>query len=205
MLAAPLRIALALDIGRLDGEGGKERAVGVDDGKSDPHRAVARFARKPHKARNRLDDLVDGRIVAHRAGLPVSRNRAENQPAIVLFDLVIAQAQPVDHPGPEIFDQDVACGHQLAGGIAAEPGLEIEHHRFLARIGTDERLGHAAQLASLRIVAQHIAAGRLDLDDLGAEQPQEMRSKRAAMTWLKSAIRTPARGWAKVLLLHLVH
>src|SRR5437870_419574 len=56
--------------------------------------------------------------------------------------------------------------------------LEIEHDRALVAVGVEKDVPHAG-MAERPGVAHHVAAGRLDLDHVGAEVGEDLRRVRA--------------------------
>jgi hypothetical protein len=102
----------------------------------------------------------------------------------------VVQTQALHHARPEILHQHVATRHQRARMRQIRGLLQVEHHGFLAGIHRDEGRGHAV-VAPVRAIAAHgiAARWRLDLDDLGAQQPQQVRGVRTChdMTEIRDA------------------
>ncbi len=73
-----------------------------------------------HHSRQALDDLVVGRRAFHRPLLAEARDRAIDELRIDRLELLVGQAEPGHHAGPEVLDQDV--GRSRPDG-AARPCL----------------------------------------------------------------------------------
>ncbi len=156
--------------------------------------ALAQRRQHPDRAEHAAHDVVDRRAGTQRAP---GRTGHVRQPAHHLHDFVqrqavlvrprqealvrhvdqvrvvrrqrgIVQPELLHQPGAEVLQHHVALAGQLAGGGAALIGGDVEHHAFLVAVEgpeqADARSGQAARL---------VAAGRLDLDDLGAEVGQD--------------------------------
>ena len=83
--------------------------------------------------------------------------------------------------------------------------LEIQYHRLLAGIHGDERRRHAVVAAVGAVVAHGVAdARRLDLDDLGAEQAQQVRRVRSRHHMAEIDDPDPVQGAAHAAALHCI-
>ena len=90
-----------------------------------------------HHSAGRLDDIVDGRPVARRAGLAIAGDGTIDQ---VRVDRLRRFMTKPDRPLPRagIFEQYVAARDQLAGGFERLRLFEIEADGFLAGVHRDE-------------------------------------------------------------------
>ncbi|MNY49082.1 hypothetical protein D3C86_1844750 [compost metagenome] len=50
----------------------------------------------------------------------------------------MAKAEPLHHAGPEVLDQHIGAGHELAEHLLAARVLEVERDRALARVLGEE-------------------------------------------------------------------
>src|SRR5262249_58107277 len=83
---------------------------------------------------------------------------------------LVAEAQSSDCAGAKILQQAVRPGDELAEDSAATLVFEVEHHAALIRVHPEVDRSLAAHRAVP--VTHHVAARRLNLDDLGAEVSQ---------------------------------
>ena len=153
------------DVG--DGNAGALRAA--------PRRAVG-LSRDAHHPAHALDHEVVTRALAIGAGLAESGQRAIDEAAVLLAQVLVAEAVARKVAVLVVFDQDVAAPRELArDGLAWRPG-DIQRDRFLAAVSRSEIRGILG-LAPLPILdpgrtkgPRIIAASRpLDLDDFGTQ------------------------------------
>ena len=149
---------------------------GVGDGGS-------RDRRRPFGPRRAHAQVpADGQVVEVVAGplrpwplLAVPAGRAVDDPGVPGLDHVVADAQPVDHPGPEALDDDVGPVGQGQEGLPPAVVLEVDQdaaHAAVAAVGEEPRvgrshvrLGHGAHLDDQRaIVGQQARAARRRAD-----------------------------------------
>ena len=84
---------------------------------------------------------------------------------------VVAEAQSLERAGAHRLDHDMGVSDEVLVRLDARVGLEVEHDRALApadvqveqRVALDDRPRHLSDV---------VAAGRFDLDDVGAEVGQ---------------------------------
>jgi hypothetical protein len=159
----------------------RQSADGVGDGIADPQRRARGVAGDAHDAGEALHDLVIGRIVPQRSVLPEAGNGAVDEAGLQLAQRVIAEPEPLHHSRPEILDDDIGGAQQAAEHLLAGLALEIDGDRTLAGVLGEERRPHQ-RLVEGGIgaeLAREIAhAGRLHLDDLGAQQRELIGSER---------------------------
>src|SRR5882757_1743781 len=80
--------------------------------------------------------------------------------------------------GPHVADEDIGAGDQPKQGGVPVRLLEIEDDRALVAVEVDELARHAGMAAAFGHGAQEIAAGRLNLDDVGAVVGERSRADR---------------------------
>ena len=90
--------------------------------------------------------------------LPVAGQRDVDQPGTVLGQSRIADTETVGDAGPVVLDHHVGVADQLQRPFQAVARLEVERDRALPSVPRRE-----GGMGSRRV-----AAGRLDLDDVGA-------------------------------------
>ena len=110
-----------------------------------PRRAVGHFVHHHHAAEG-LDQAVDRGPLAVGAGLAEARDRAIDDLGIDLLDVLVAEAQPLDHAGTEALDDDVGFGGDLLHHSDAVGRFQIDGEAALAAIEGD-RVGAMIALA----------------------------------------------------------
>ncbi len=132
-----------------------------------------------HALRN---DVVRGPIrVRARAGARISEaaNRGIDQGGIDFAQPLVADSRAIHHAGIRILDERVRGFHQPENRFAAGVALDVEHDAALVAIDAGEISAVVAAFAigGMRSEASaHVAAGRLDLDNVGAEVRQQHRA-----------------------------
>src|SRR5262249_47484623 len=99
------------------------------------------------------------------------RQPAVDQARVDRSHPVVVDAEPRGDGRPEIVDEHVRDLDHSAQDPDAVGVLEVEAHAVLVAVDTEERAALPRERG--RVVAQVVALGRLDLDDLGAEIPKE--------------------------------
>src|SRR6266568_291689 len=93
------------------------------------------------------------------------------------MDLLPAEAEPVEHAGPEILHDDVALPQQVDEHLLALGGLHVDRDRALVAVEHREiqavGVRHVAQLPTRRV-----ALRVLELDDVGAHPGEQLRAGR---------------------------
>jgi hypothetical protein len=88
-----------------------------------------------------------------------------------------AETEPLDHPGPEILDEDVGAFAQPEQRAAPGRGLEVHRDRALVAVVVEERCREP--VAPLRRGAGRITPlERLDLDHVGTLVAEDHRRQR---------------------------
>jgi hypothetical protein len=114
-----------------------------------------------------VGDAVAGEV-AVRAGGAVAGDGAEHDLRVELAQHVVAEAELFEGAGAHGLDDGVGAGDQVLVDGEALVGLEVEGDGAFAAVGVevqqrdalDDRPGHLADV---------VALGRLDLDDVGTE------------------------------------
>src|SRR6185369_7508305 len=151
----------------------------------DEHRALQRLLRVVLVAQVRelvatrgVHDRGVGRTLARRTLLAVARNRAIDQPRILLVQRRRIEAEALHYAGTKILDQDVALLGEVVDELARLGLLQVEAEALLAAV---ENSVVRAETVAHRLAAAHVVAfGRLDLDDFRArvgEQPRAVRAR----------------------------
>ena len=124
--------------------------------------------------------------VAVRAVLAVAGDRAVDEGRVRLAQHVEADAELVEHAGPEALDQHVGRLGQLEQGLAAPLLLQVEADRALVAVQreVDRRAGAERRVLLGAVVGRRPAhvvalAGVLDLDHVGAEVGEQQRAEAA--------------------------
>ena len=161
-----------------------QRARGQRDvrhGHGRQRRRAAFIAAEAQHAGHRLRADVVGGALRDRPRLPERRQRAEHDARRADLDRLVAQSQPVHHPGTERVDDHVAGFGQLHEDLAAFVAFEVERHRELATLGVAEIRGVAADLRAE--LAGRLAFVAFDLDHfravVGHREPDPRAGKEA--------------------------
>ena len=123
--------------------------------------------------RHHLHDLVERRAMLVGAG---QKSLVAGDDQMRMFAAQFLGAEPllVEQAVAKILQKHVGAGEQPVHGLAILGLGEVEHDAALAAVEQrEERRSHAAEAAGL------VAAGRLDLDDLGAQLRQDHAAGRA--------------------------
>ena len=92
------------------------------------------------------------------------------------FEHVPGEAEIPQHILPEVLHDDVGLLHELQEDLASSFALEVERHAALVDVQHEERVA-AAGWGNV-MAPQNLAAGRLDLDDIGALCGQQQAAVR---------------------------
>ena len=175
-------LTLAGPLAREEGrEQGRDHAVGaglVGNDRRQETRLAGDDALQSGETRARLDDVVVGRLGAHRARGAIAVGRDIDEPRIGLLERLVFDAEASCRIGPVIVHQHVGGLGQLEQRLAAGVLLEVEHDRALGAIAAEIE-GRHARIARRPEHARGVAFGRLDLDHVGAEIAELLRRPRA--------------------------
>ena len=170
-------------------------------------RVVRAGAGDRHQPGFALRDLVVPGAAALRAVVPEAGDGQHDQPRVQLVQRGEPETQPVEHPGAEVLHQYVRAADQLEQGLTIVVVLQVEGDGLLVAVGGQEvrrlRAGAVVRSRGLdegrpppaRVVAH---AGRLDLDDPGAQVAEHHRGVRARQgsgQVDRRACRTAGRPW----------
>ena len=114
-----------------------------------------------------LQDRVHRRTFGERARLAEARDRQIDDARFALGDRGVAEAQAIDHAGPEALQEHVGTVDQAPQDGAAILLLQVERDGALAEVG-GQRIGALVAIHHAEIACPVADAGRLDLDDVGA-------------------------------------
>jgi len=167
-------------------KGAEQAGDGVRRAAADLGRVVRVGAGHAHPAPHGLGHDVEGRPVhvGALAAAPVAEaaDRGVDQARIDGRQGLIAQAHPVHHAGAEVLHHRVGAGDQLAQQLPALGLLQVDDDAALVAVAG----GEEAAVLVLGVVgavraalAEEVAAGRLDLDHLGAMIGQQLGAERA--------------------------
>ena len=142
-------------------------------------RRPAGFAVDAQRAGQGLQDDVEGRPVAQRAGHAEARDRAVDQPRIDRGQRFIAQAEAIHDAGAIVFDQDVAFGREILDQRHAGLGLQIDDDALLAAVHAQKIVALVRRGTAETDGFRRRVSGRLDLQHLRAEIGQRERGRRS--------------------------
>ena len=141
----------------------------------DPDRRVFGDGAEPVLRRLRLHEAgphVIGESVAWhvlvRAGHAVTRDRAEDDARIDLAQSLVAESTTLEPSGTHRFDDRVGIPHEVEVRVDAFRRAQVEHDRSLAAADVEVHQRHAFHDRPGHL-ADVVALGRFDLDDLSAE------------------------------------
>ena len=140
-------------------------------------RAIGRAGDVAQSA-HRLADDAEARAFAIRAGLPVAGNADHDHAGIDGGEGFVGEAPVLERAGAEVLDHDVRAFHQRARDRLAVRLPQVDGDRSLvARLHVPPQRRAVLHVAP---IAQRVAgAGRLELDDVGAELGQDLGAERA--------------------------
>src|SRR5262245_17015090 len=162
--------------GVADAERGEDAGREVEERDAGPDRRAAGLARDRHDSAECLHErLVAGAVLA-RSGAPERRDRAIDEARVERGQRVVAQAEALHRPRPEILDEDVGALDQIAEDLGALRRLQIERQVSLVAVDHEvrRRLPALVGRPGTRLVAR---ARVFHLDDVGAHVGQEHAAK----------------------------
>ena len=122
--------------------------------------------------------------VAVRPVLAVAGDRAVDEPRVLLAQALVSDAEAIEHPGPERFEQHVrARATSVSSTSLPLGGLEIDPDRALAAVQRQEQRAPGARLGAL-VIGRRPAdivpePGVLDLDHVRAVVGEQQRAEPA--------------------------
>ena len=139
------------------------------------HRRPGRIARCAHDAGQGLNNGVKRGVGAVRAGLAIARARRVNNARVDPLQVLIAQPQLVHGPGGKVLDDNIGVCHKLFEQFFAAFGFEIERDALFIRVEHHKGITLLFGVRNGKNTACALTVGtRLDLNDLGTEQPQHL-------------------------------
>jgi hypothetical protein len=168
-------------------EGGQDRPEGVGAREhvgrlkiSGPRRRVGLLL-QVHDAGHRVDDVVEGRLVAQGPALAEAGDGAVHEVGLHRRERGVVASELRDDAGQEILDDDVGGPRQVEQDLARLRMREVEREARLARVDPDEVRGLVSPsrfhlgVAAPRVVA---FARALDLDHARAQVGEQSRAIR---------------------------
>jgi hypothetical protein len=165
---------LRADVGREQPVGGEQRAADVGHGHARLDRLFARIAGHAHHAGHGLGHEVEPRPAGPGAALAEAGDAHVDDLRVDLADGLVVDLQPLHHAGAVVLDDHVGRAGQLVEEFAALVAFQVERERALVAVHVQE--AHAVRALHLEphgaacLVA---GAGRLHLDDIGAQVGQQ--------------------------------
>jgi hypothetical protein len=101
---------------------------------------------------------------------------AVDDAGVQLPDDIVTEAQPLDCAGRHVFDGDVGLLQQLLDDLEPARRFEIESDRFFVGVELVEIPGIVVGLPGPQSPARIAGFGVLDLDDLGTEPSERLRT-----------------------------
>ena len=172
-LAAPRHAAQQRD----DRKGAVQAGAEIRHRHAALHRRAVGLAGHAHDAAHRLHRDVEAALARARSRLAEGRDRAIDELGLLGPERLPAKTQAIHDAGTVVLDHDVGGQDQPARRRLVRGVLEVEHDRALVAVERGEVLAEAR--ADRRPLAQHVALGRLDLDDLGAHVGQQQAAERS--------------------------
>ena len=135
-----------------------------------------------HLAARRHVQQVAGQVIPPRAGLAERGQRAHDQPRVLLAQRLVIEPQGRQEAWPEGFQNDVRRRRQTPEKLAPVRRFQIERDAAFGRVVVPERQ------TALRVrdvveewpdMAAWLAAGRFDLDHIGAEIAEQLAAELA--------------------------
>ena len=121
------------------------------------------------------DGIVAGKAT-ERPLRTEARDLAVDQPRKALLEHVVADAPALHGAGLEVLDQHISAVEQLQQHRAPFRLAKIEPHRALVAVDAD-KVGSVVTNERRAPVANLVALWRLELDDIGAVIPEQLRGE----------------------------
>ena len=165
--------ALALDVRGQDGGGRVDAGAGVADGGAAADGLAIGKAGHAHHAAGGLGDHVEALVLAVRAGEPEALDTRHDDPWIGRAQALVVEAELLHQAGREVLDHDVGLLDHLQEERPAVGVFQVDRHAALVRVEDQEE--HRVEPRHFRpVAARLLAAGRLDLEHVGAQPAEEL-------------------------------
>ena len=161
---------------REDTDGREEARAEIRQRHARLHRRAAAIARDRHDPRHALRNEIEAALRPIGSGLSVSRYRRVDEPRVDGRQRLVIEAERRDHAGPVILDEDVARARDPLQRVASFRRFEVDDGAALPAVDGVE--AGTLEADSPGHLTRRITAGRLDLDDVGAEVREEHRAVR---------------------------
>jgi hypothetical protein len=162
-----------------------DHAEGVQAGCAirEVQRGVARHVRTRPQARlgdrdGRLDQVVEGARRRIAAALAEAEGADIDDARVQLSHRFVVEPEPLHRLRPDVVDQGIGALRELQQRLLAGRLLQVEHDAALVAVQVEEQRAGARATAGAG-GAQHVAAGRLDLDHVGTEVRQHLGRRRS--------------------------
>ena len=151
----------------------------VGDRRAEEQRRIVTAARQPHRAGERLHQVVLPGARGIRTGAPVAGRGCIDEPRVARAECVVAQAGAVHHAGAEVLHDHVGEIHQLEDSLEVAWILEVDLHTALVAVEGEEGIGLAVRACGEDAPLPHpLAVLLLELDHVGAEVAQDLGCER---------------------------
>src|SRR5207245_1804729 len=145
------------------------------------------------EAAHRLSEHVLAALVTIGAGGAVPAAEGVDQARVDRAQVVVAEAEPLHHAGPEVVHQNVGLAGEPIDRLTTERRADVDRDAALVAIQAPEHGTLAARV--FHVHAGEIAGARpLDLDDVGAEVAQHLRRARPQLDLGEVETVTPPSG-----------
>ena len=162
-------------------------------GKRDAQGRAARLADQRHEPAHGHRDEVRAAVAGVRPGLPEGRDRREDQPGVRLAQRSVAKLPRVQVAGGKRLDENVRTLRQAAQEVPPPRGVDGEGDPPLAGVvgKPGEVVGRIGIIPAEDAHApSRVPLGRLDLDDVRAEVPEDAAAQPAgAIGEIEDAVR----------------
>ena len=136
----------------------------------------ALLARYGHNTRHTLGHKVKAALVRIRTGCAKAGYRGINEAGLLLPQSVIVQAESGHHPRAIILHHHISLSGECPHDIPGAAIFEIEHDTALVPV--DRPIAGTLHPLPFAHTPSSIAAGRLDLDDIGSQVSKQHGAKR---------------------------
>ena len=151
--------------------------AGVTDGRPDVRRWPVGEAGHAHRPAHRLGDRLVALVVAVRAVRAEALDARVDHTRVDLADRGVAEAEALQHAGPEVLEQDVGRDEERAEDLLPARSLQVESQAPLVAVEGDEEQA-VGVLAVLQDVTCDVALLRLlHLDHVSAKPGQHLSAR----------------------------